>query len=462
VDYHDFLQSKIITSIPTGFDIDRGKLPVNMYEYQKDLVQWGCKRGKAAFFTMTGTGKTVMEGAWGQCVVDHTGGTVLWLAPLAVSRQTVKECEKFGIKVNICRKQSDVVKGLLNITNYEMLRHFDPSEFVGIILDESSIIKAFDGKTRNEIIDFSRTLHYRLAGTATGSPNDYMELGNHAEFLGVMSYTEMLATYFVHDGGETAKWRLKGHAEERFWEWLASWGVFLTNPSDLGYSDEGFDLPPLLTHQHVVESAPTEGSLFVVEASSLTERRAARKESLERRVAKCAEIVAQSRKPFMVWCGLNAESEALKAAIPGAIEVTGSDSDEHKEKSMLDFSAGKIEVMISKSSICGFGMNWQVCADTAFVGMSDSFEALFQSTKRFHRHGQTREVHRHLIISEAEGSVLNNVKRKEKEFELMIANMVEHTKKMSIANIRSLTNQKDSYRADDAICIPAWLKEGGY
>ena len=460
--YEEFLQSKLITSAPSGFDIARDSLPANMYEYQKDLVQWGCKRGKAAFFTMTGTGKTVMEGAWGQMVCNHTGGTVLWLAPLAVSKQTVRECAKFGITVHLCRTQSDVIPGALNITNYQMLHHFDPAAFIGIILDESSLIKAADGKTRIQIIEFASSIAYRLAGTATPSPNDYMELGNHAEFLGIMSYTEMLATFFVHDGGETSKWRLKGHAEESFWEWLATWGVFLTKPSDLGYSDEGFDLPLLNTFQHVVESAPTEGSLFVVEAASLTERRAARKESLERRVAKCAEIVAQSRKPFLVWCGLNAESEALKAAIPGAVEVTGSDSDEHKEKSMMDFAAGKIDVMISKSSICGFGMNWQVCADTAFVGMSDSFEALFQSTKRFHRHGQTKEVNRHLIISEAEGSVLNNVKRKEKEFETMIAHMVEHTKKMSIANIRSLTNQKDSYRAEDAIVIPAWLKEGGY
>jgi len=459
--YQEFLQSKLITSEPSGFDIDRASLPANLYEYQKDLVQWGCKRGKAALFTMTGTGKTAMQVTWADQVVDHTGGKVLVLAPLAVSKQTAKESLKFGINVEICRFSDDLKDGN-NISNYEKLHHFDPADFIGIVLDESSIIKAQDGKTRQAIIDFAQKIPYRLACTATPSPNDYMELGNHAEFLGVMSFTEMLATFFVHDGGETSKWRLKGHAEESFWAWLATWGVFLTKPSDLGYSDEGFDLPPLNTYQHVVESAPTEGSLFVVAATSLTERRDARKESLERRVAKAAEIVAQSRKPFLVWCGLNAESQALKAAIPGAVEVTGSDSDDHKERSMLDFAAGKIDVMISKSSICGFGMNWQVCADTAFVGMSDSFESLFQSTKRFHRHGQTKEVNRHLIISEAEGNVLNNVQRKEREFETMIAHMVEHTKKMSIENIRSLTNQKDSYRAEDEIIIPSWLKEGGY
>ena len=454
--YAQFLVGKQIVSAPSGFSIDRADLPSQLYEYQKDLVQWGCKRGKAALFTMTGTGKTAMQVSWADQVVNHTGGKVLVLAPLAVSKQTVSESEKFGINVHICRFSEDTVDGA-NISNYEKLHHFNPADYVGIVLDESSIIKAQDGKTRQAIIEFAQQIPYRLACTATPSPNDYMELGNHAEFLGIMSYTEMLATYFVHDGGETSKWRLKGHAEESFWAWLASWGVFLTKPSDLGYSDEGFDLPPLNTFQHVVESAPTEGSLFVVEAHSLTERRDARKESLERRVAKCAEIVAQSRKPFLVWCGLNAESQMLKAAIPGAVEVTGSDSDEHKEKCMMDFAAGKIDVMISKSSICGFGMNWQVCADTAFVGMSDSFESLFQSTKRFHRHGQTREVNRHLIISEAEGAVLNNVKRKEKEFETMIAHMVEHTKKMSIQNVRRLTNQKIEYAPENTFIAPAFI-----
>jgi len=459
--YDEFLQSKLITSAPSGFDIDRDTLPAKMYEYQKDLVQWGCKRGKAAMFTMTGTGKTVMGGSWAHQVASHTNGAVLWLAPLAVSKQTVSECAKFGIVVNPCRSQTDVRHGI-NIANYQMLHHFDAAAFAGIVLDESSIIKSYSGKVRAQIIEFARTISYRLACTATPSPNDYMELGSHAEFLGVMNYTEMLATYFVHDGGETSKWRLKGHAADRFWEWLASWGVFLVKPSDLGYSDEGFDLPPLLTHQHVVESAPTEGSLFVVEASSLTERRAARKESLERRVDRCAEIVAQSRKPFLVWCDLNAESEMLTKAILGAVEVTGSDSDEHKEKCMMDFAAGLIPVMVTKPSICGFGMNWQACADTAFVGMSDSFEALFQSTKRFHRHGQTREVNRHLIISEAEGAVLANVRRKEKEFESMIMGMVEHTKKMSINNVHMLANQKDNYNADKPISIPEWLVAGGF
>jgi hypothetical protein len=238
--------------------------------------------------------------------------------------------------------------------------------------------------------------------------------------------------------------------------------VFLTKPSDLGYSDEGFDLPPLYTHQHVVESEAPEGALFAFEARGLAERRGARKESLERRVAKAVEIVNQSRKPVLIWCGLNSESTLIKQSIPGCVEVTGSDSDEHKEQSMMEFAAGNIPVMVSKASICGFGMNFQICADTVFVGLSDSFEAMFQATKRFHRHGQTREVNRHLIISEAEGSVLANVQRKEREFETMIQSMVEHTKTMNLENIRSLTHQKLSYHANESIQFPTWIVEGGY
>jgi hypothetical protein len=459
MEYQEFLKSKLIVNMPSGFDADESALPVNLYPYQKDLVKWGCKRGKAAFFTMTGTGKTAMQVSWAQQVVNHTGGNVLILAPLAVSKQTVREALKFGITVNICRTHDDVKPGI-NIANYEMLHHFDPSDFQGIVLDESSIIKSATGKIRAAIIEFAEYIPYRLAATATPSPNDYMELGNHAEFLGIMSYTEMLSTFFVHDGGDTSKWRLKGHAEESFWKWLSSWGVFLTKPSDLNYSDEGFDLPPLNTFQHIVQSEAPEGALFAFEAKGLQERRGARKESLERRVAKAVEIVDQSEKPVMIWCGLNAESELLTKSIPGAVEVTGSDSDEHKEKSMLDFAAGLIPVMISKSSICGFGMNFQVCCNTVFVGMSDSFEAMFQSTKRFHRHGQTRPVNRHLIISEAEGSVLSNVQRKERGFESMIANMVEHTKLMNIENIKSLTNEKLSYDADTKIQLPKWIYEG--
>lgn len=456
MDYQEFLRQKLITVMPTGFDC--GELPPMLYEYQKDLVRWACKRGKAALFTMTGTGKTFMQVSWADQVHKFTGGNVLILAPLAVAKQTVHEAEKIGIHVHYCRHAVDVCKGI-NITNYEMLHHFDDCEFSGIVLDESSILKAFTGKIRSQIIDRARFIPYRLACTATPAPNDYMELGNHAEFLGIMSYTEMLATYFVHDGGETSKWRLKGHAESKFFGWMASWGVFLTKPSDLGYSDEGFDLPPLNTFQHIVESEAPEGALFAFEARGLQERQAARRESIGRRAEKCAEIINQSAKPFLVWCDLNAEADELKKLIPEAIEIRGSDRDDLKESRMLDFAAGKIPVLISKPSICGMGLNFQACCNTAYMGLSDSFEAIFQSTRRFWRHGQKNEVNRHLIISEAEGSVLANVNRKESEFMAMITEMVKHTQKISIDNIKSLHSEKIEYKAETSIIIPSWLKE---
>lgn len=460
-DYIEFLKGKEITTGPSGFDLDRQVLPPNLYEYQSDLVEWAVRRGKAALFTMTGTGKTPMQSSWGQAVSDYDGkGAVLMLAPLAVSKQTIKQMgEKFNINIRPCRSSADLGPGL-NITNYEMLHHFSPDGLTGIVLDESSILKAFDGKTRKMITDFSRHIPFRLACTATPAPNDYMELGTHAEFLGVMSYTEMLATFFVHDGGDTSKWRLKGHAEDKFYEWLASWGVFLSRPSDLGYSDDGFNLPPLHTKQHVVESGATDGMLFACAAQTLQERQAARRESLPRRCELAADIVKKGDKPFMLWCDLNAESETLKSLIPGAVEVKGSDSPEHKEWAMLAFAEGQIDCLVSKPSICGFGMNWQVCHETAFVGLSDSFESVFQATKRFHRHGQQHPVTRHLIISEAEGAVIQNVLRKEKDFLNLIDNMVQHTKSVTMNNIKSLHRMRDRYQADKELIIPAWLIGG--
>ncbi len=459
MDYCSFLKSKEIVTRPSGFDVVTSYLPSMLYDYQRDLVSWGCRRGKAALFTMTGTGKTAMQVSWADAVRRHTSGKVVILAPLAVAQQTVREAAKFGIEVNYCRHAGGVKDGI-TITNYEMLHHFDDVKFDGIVLDESGILKSYAGKMRNAIIDRSQSIPFRLACSATPAPNDFMEIGNHAEFLGVMSYNEMLATFFVHDGGDTSKWRLKGHAETKFWKWLASWGCFLNTPSDLGYSDEGFVLPPLIDHQHIVESGPSDGALFAFEARGLLERQSARKESINRRVEKCVEIVETSNKPFLVWCNLNAEADALKRAIPGSVDVRGSDTQDHKERSMLEFAAGNIPVMISKPTVCGHGMNWQVCADTAFVGLSDSFEQIFQATRRFYRHGQSRSVNRHLIISEAEGAVLANIQRKESDFMRMISEMVTHTKDIMVGNIKKMERERDEYIANNPISIPSWLPGG--
>jgi hypothetical protein len=312
-DYQTFLSSKRITAAPAGFDSQA--IPPMLFDYQRDVTAWACKRGRAAIFSRYGTGKTPMQLAWADQVCQHTGGDVLILAPLAVAQQTKREGDKFGIPVTICRSQADVKPGI-NIANYEMLPHFVPSHFAGVVLDESSILKSYDGKTRTAIIEaFART-PYRLACTATPAPNDHMELGNHAEFLGIMSRTEMLAMFFTHDGGDTSKWRLKGHAEKEFWAWVCSWAVMLRTPSDLGYSNDGFDLPPLTYHQIEVQiehqGHAQEGAqlyLMPVEALSLIERRNARKVSLVDRVAAAAaSLVNASDESWIVWCNLNAES----------------------------------------------------------------------------------------------------------------------------------------------------------
>ena len=294
--YEEFLEKKKVTAISSGFEKPKEKMNVNLFDWQKDIVYWALKKGRAALFEDCGLGKTIQELEWAQSVSDYTSKPVLILAPLAVSEQTRREGEKFGYIVHVARDQGEVQSGI-NITNYEILEHFDVSVFGGVVLDESSILKNFTGKIRTEIIESFRDIPYKLSCTATPAPNDFMELGNQSEFCGVMSRTEMLATYFIHDGGDTSKWRLKGHAQDKFWEWLATWAVVMTNPRDLGYDGTGFDLPELNTIQHVVkeETNIVDGnfSLFAKVAETLNERRDARRESLVARCARAAKLIEE-------------------------------------------------------------------------------------------------------------------------------------------------------------------------
>ncbi len=435
---------------PSGFTFNREHLHNSLFDFQKDIVHWALRLGKAATFAGTGLGKTRIQIEFAKKVHEHTGGDVLLLAPLAVAAQTIREGAVMGYEITMCRSQDDVRPGL-NITNYEMLHHFEPILFNGVVLDESSILKSFTGKVRTELIESFAFTPYRLACTATPAPNDYMELGNHAEFLGVMSRTEMLSMYFVHDGGDTSKWRLKGHAEDTFWRWVASWGVVLEKPSDLGYSDEGYILPPLTITDHVIE---VEGEL----AKTLSQRQKARRETVEERVAACAELVNASDQPFLVWCDLNIESEMLTKAIPGAVEVKGSDKASHKENALLDFAAGKIRVLVSKPSICGFGLNFQVCSDMAFVGLSDSFEQVFQAIRRCYRFGQKRPVNVTMITSSREGATAENIKRKEADFQKMVTEMIKYTKDITSESIRSTERDVTEYTAKTPIKIPPWLR----
>lgn len=443
--YAEFLASKRIVSESAGLEV-QGLNPM-LFDFQADLVRWALRKGRAAVFADTGLGKTGMQLEWAR----HIPGNVLILAPLAVSRQTVREGEKFGISVAICRSQADAKPGI-NITNYEMLHHFDPDRFAGIVLDESSCLKSFDSKTRMMIIEAFAKTPFRLACTATPAPNDYMELGNHSEFLGVMSRTEMLAMFFTHDGGDTSKWRLKGHAQDRFWEWVASWAAVLRKPSDLGYSDDGFILPGLEIVEHVVRvDKPTEGHLFAVEALALLDRQRARRESIEARVAEAARIVAtKPDEPWLIWCDLNRESELLTKAIPGAVEVKGSDNREHKEQALLGFASGDVRILVSKPSIAGFGMNFQRCANMVFVGLSDSFEQYYQAVRRCYRFGQTRRVEAHIVIAETEGAVRSNIERKERDAIRMAEAMVEYTRQYVQGDMRRTGRQEMKYERDIA------------
>lgn len=440
--YDEFLKKKQSVDCPTGIEPPNALSP-HLFDFQVDIVKWALRRGRAAIWADCGMGKTAMQLEWAQ----HVPGNVLILAPLAVSHQTVKEGEKFGIPLKYVRNQ-DEVEGKISITNYEKLDHFDPSEFNAIVLDESSILKSYSGKIRNNIIESFLNTPFRLACTATPAPNDFMEIGNHSEFLGVMSRTEMLAMYFVHDGGDTAKWRLKGHAENPFWKWLCSWAVMIRKPSDLGYSDETFILPELTIQQHTVEVDQAQaGFLFPVEALTLQERQQERKGSVDNRVAMAAELVAsRPNEPWLIWCNLNEESEKLTKAITGAVEVKGSDKDEHKEKSMLGFAAGTVPILVSKASICGFGMNFQQCHNMIFVGLSDSYEQFYQAVRRCWRFGQVNPVTAHVITAETEGAVVRNIQRKEADAMRMAEEMTQHMAHITRETIRGTERDKTVYK----------------
>lgn len=457
--YADFLARKRITDPATGLR-SPPSLPSFLFPHQRDIVAWALCRGRAAIFAGTGLGKTGMELTWGNVVSEHTGKPVLCFAPLAVSQQHIREGEKFGLPARIVARQDEVGPGV-NVTNYQKIDHFDLSAFGGVILDESSILKSTDGHYRTRLIEECARIPFRLAATATPAPNDFMELGNHAEFLGVMSYTDMLATFFVHDGGETQKWRLKGHAESEFWKWMASWSVMLRKPSDLGYPNDGYDLPPLIQHQHVVsvEYKPSleTGLLFPMEATTMSERIGARRDSIEDRVAKAAAITPMDR-PFCWWCNLNAESEALAKAIPGTVNLHGSLSDVEKERIILDFCEGRIPRIVTKASIMGFGVNAQRCADTGFLGLNDSFEQVYQAVRRFWRFGQTKPVNVHFIASELEGAVVANLKRKEADADRMAAALVAHMADLSSQAVRGMERTRPDYDPQIPVLIPRWLE----
>lgn len=451
LNYIDFINAKATTSIHNdSIKVDTSQLNSALYPFQKGIVRWALAKGRAAIFADCGLGKTAMQLEWGSQICQKRGGSVLILAPLAVSTQTVAEGLKFGISVKLCESAADVVPGI-NITNYEKLDKFNGCSFQGVVLDESSILKSFTGKVRNQIIDFFSNTPFRLACTATPAPNDFMELGNHSEFLGIMSYSEMLAMFFVHDGGQTSKWRLKGHAQDIFWQWMGSWAVVLDSPATLGYSSEGYDLPELRVHEIIADGGAPTG-----EALSLTERRKARNETLSLRCAAAADLVNNSNEQWLVWCDLNAESEELTKLIHGAVEVKGSDKAEHRGSAMMGFSMGLHHCLVTKPSIAGFGMNWQQCHNMIFTGLSDSYEQYYQAVRRCWRFGQTRPVDVYIIISSREGCVKENIERKERDCAKMHDAMIAQTKEITKKELQSTCRIATPYAPASAMDLPKW------
>jgi superfamily II DNA or RNA helicase len=432
--YQQFIERKRILTPEVGLTLPTEQLNASLFPFQRAITAWGLRKGRAAIFADCGLGKTPMQLEFAHCVP----GQVLILAPLAVSQQTVREGKKFGIEVEYSRKPIDAK---ITITNYEMLEHFDPARYSGIVLDESSILKAYDGQFRNQIITTFKDTPFRLACTATPSPNDYMELGNHSEFLGTLTRTEMLSTFFVHDGGDTSKWRVKKHAERDFWRWVCSWAVMIRKPSDLGYSDDGFRLPAIHFHDVTVDAqGSTDGKLFHMPAATLQERRQARASSTDERAQQVAEIVAtRPKEPWLIWCNLNVESEAAAKLIPGAVEISGSDEREEKERRMLAFTSGEIRVLVTKPSIAGYGMNWQHCRNVVFLGLSDSYEQFYQAVRRCWRFGQKKEVHCYIVTAANEGAVTDNIKRKEKDAARMAEEMVNNMHELNQSEVRGLS-----------------------
>lgn len=445
------LASKQLVQKPCGIDADPGGINAKLFPFQRDFVRWALRKGRSAIFADTGLGKTLMQIEWARMV----GGRVLIVSPLAVAEQTVAEGEKIGVRVHYARKGEDAGPGV-TITNYEMTEHFRDIEWNGIVLDESSILKGLSGKTRIRMTDQFKTTPFRLCCTATPAPNDIAEIANHAEFLGIMRRVDMLSSFFVHDNGgknpsESKGYRLKGHAKEQFYRWLASWGMFIKRPSDLGYSDDGFILPPLNIHEHAVGAEYVrEGELFFTGLKGISDRSNVRKATVVARVEETARIVNESPEQWIVWCGLNEESRMATAAIGGAVEVEGSDSFDTKIDAIRRFVAGDIRVLVTKPKIAGFGMNFQNCHKMAFLGLSDSWEAYYQAIRRCYRFGQESAVDVHIIVSEIERGIVKNVNRKERQSEEITNKIIAHAAQYEKTELAGIGHTEWRYKMDVA------------
>lgn len=458
--YRDIIAASRGAFVPTGFSGDFD-LPSSLFPHQRAAVEFSLRAGSSAMFLDTGLGKTRAALAWGHEVVRRTNKPVLMLAPLGVTRQHAREAEDVGIDAVVSREGGPQDAQIV-ITNYERLHLFNPADFAGIILDESSILKSFTGQTTKRLIEaFART-PYRLACTATPAPNDHTELGTHAEFLSVMTRDQMLMRWFLHDSADTGTWRLKGHGVRPFWDWVASWARCISKPSDLGFSDDGFAMPELRMHRHLVaadrltgrgEEKDGQAHLFRMPDMSATSVHTEKRLTCEARARMVAEIVAaEPVEPWTVWVETDYDADAIMAAIPDAVEVRGSMSAEQKEERLTAFTTGAIRVLVTKASIAGFGLNWQHCARTVFAGMSFSYEAFYQAVRRHWRFRQTRPVDCHVVFADTEAAIWDVVSRKAGDHDAMKREMTQ-----AMARAHRTETRLHSYQPQKPATLPAWM-----
>ena len=455
-DYDRFLSSKVVKAMPAGLD-ETPELGGHLFPHQRDTVAFALQCARSAALLDTGMGKTAVELEFGRCVVEHENKPVLMLAPLAVGAQHTREAERFGVDAKQIRDPKEIDGPRIYIANYERLHLFDRSDFAGVILDESSIIKSYTGKTTRALYDFARPMRWRMAATATPAPNDHMELGQHSQFLEVMDSSEMLARWFIADQRNMGKYRLKRHGIKPFWSWVASWARCVGKPSDLGYSDDGFDLPPLNIHQHVVDTDITQGAdglLFRIPDTSATSIHKEKRITAPARAQAIADLVkSEPGEAWMIWVETDYDADAICEVLPEAVEVRGSMKPEVKEDRLDAFTRGEIRVLVSKPSIAGFGLNWQHCARTAFVGLSFSYEQFYQAVRRFWRFGQKRPVECHIAMAETETAIWDTVQRKRDEHESMKREMFEAMRREALG--RTVRN---AYEGVQPARLPSWMQ----
>jgi len=471
-DYAEFLATKQRPAPSSGIHVHADDLLCgdHLFAFQRHIVAWAVERGRAAVWADTGLGKTRIQVAWlAQLFAHSTASRGLILAPLAVAQQTIAEARLMGVEITYVRNAAEVESAPTEIVicNYDRLHLLDGSVFDGVVLDESSILKAYSGVTKRALVEMFKTTRYRLSASATPAPNDIEELCNHADFLGVMSPQEMRSTFFIADSrGEFMKYRLKGHAERSFYEWLASWAIACRHPRDLGLDQDGYDLPPLTIHDHLIPTGWTaDGQLFTHRLEGVTQRAQVRKDTLGARVDAALDLIrAEPDQPWIVWCGLNSESEAMAAGVraflPDATvdEVSGSDDPDMKAESLAAFARGDTQVLVTKPSIAGQGLNFQRCARMVFVGLSDSYESYYQAIRRCWRFGQTRPVDAHIVLADAESVIVENVRAKERTAQATTGGLVAA---VSAENRRELfhgTSKSDNYEPTRPSTIPDWLR----